>query len=437
MPLVHIRERLSNLDSELQELLMKGAGVFAIRIFGAGLTFLMYLYLGRLLGAAGFGLFSLAYTLISILAIFSRLGLDTLTMRSVAAHDEAHRSGHARAELKPVLTATLIASVIVIAILATASQTISTTLFGKPELQPVLLGMTPFLLFMVIGYLIGEAFKGLHHTITAMLIQYGTHPLLFLILLVLIASVSTPSPELVAQLFSATAIPVVIVSLIYWYKTTRYNSTVVIKSVISTTKNGLPMLLMATGGLLLSWTDVIVLGIFESKESVGIYSVASRTALLTNLVLVTVNAIVAPKFSQLYSKGDMDGLKQLANRATRMMIVIVIAPTLILIFVPEWVLGLFGEEFSVGATILIVLTIGQFVSVACGSVGYLLIMTNHEKVMQMIMLVSALVNIVLSVALVHVMGVIGVAWATAISAILWNVWSLFEVKKRVGFWMFR
>lgn len=423
------------MEGNIKEVLAKGSAAFLIRVLGAGLTFLVYLYLGRLLGTDGFGLFTLAYTLVSIFAILSRLGLDMLVMRSISSHDDPKLSGHARSELSTALMASALALLASISILFFSRHFVSTTLFDKPDLSPVLASMLPMLLFLVVAYLIGEALKGLRYTGPAMAIQYSAHPLTYLILMVIVSNYMETTPQLAALLFSLSSIPIVLYAYSYWVKITHRVSGIPAKSVRTFIKQGYPMLLMTAGSLLLSWTDVIVLGIFESKSNVGIYSAASRVALLTSLILVSVNAIVAPKFSQLYAQGKHNDLKLLARRVARLTTLIVLIPVAVLVIAPEEILGLFGEEFRVGASILIVLALGQFINVACGSVGYLLMMSNHEKTMQRIMLMSAILNIFLSVLFVQQFGVIGVAYATAVSVAIWNILALVEVKAKLGFWM--
>jgi O-antigen/teichoic acid export membrane protein len=97
-------------------------------------------------------------------------------------------------------------------------------------------------------------------------------------------------------------------------------------------------------------------------------------------------------------------------------------------------MGLFGSEFVVGATILITLSIGQFIHVSCGSVGYILSMTGHEKLFRNVILVSAAINIILSTLLVQLYGSLGVAMATAFSLSLWNILALYLIRKKLGFW---
>ncbi|MBA1333605.1 hypothetical protein QQ73_22085, partial [Candidatus Endoriftia persephone str. Guaymas] len=154
-------------------------------------------------------------------------------------------------------------------------------------------------------------------------------------------------------------------------------------------RSGSPLLLMSSGALLLSWTDVVVLGIYETERSVGIYVAATRIALLTGLILISVNSIVAPKFSEMFNNGDIRGLARIANQSALLMTALAIPPTLIFVFFPGYVLSLFGEGFEEASLALTLLSIGQLFNVMAGSVGYMLVMTGHERLMQNIMILIA------------------------------------------------
>ena len=101
---------------------------------------------------------------------------------------------------------------------------------------------------------------------------------------------------------------------------------------------------------------------------------------------------------------------------------------------PGFWLGLFGEHFDAGKHALVVLTIGQTVNVACGSVGLLLAMTGHERTMRNILLTTSILTVALGIILAREFGITGVAYSTAIGMCIWNIWMLFEVRAKLGFW---
>ena len=184
----------------------------------------------------------------------------------------------------------------------------------------------------------------------------------------------------------------------------------------------------------MAWSDIIILGIYASSEDVGVYAAASRTVMVTALILIAVNAVTAPKYARFYKDGDYTSIAKLAQASSIVLLLLVLIPTLILVFFSEWIMSWFGHDYTVGATVLIILAFGQFVNVACGSVGYLLTMTGREKKLRNIFVAAATLNIALSVLSVKYFGVIGVAYSTAFSVMFWNVWAMIEVRKHLGFW---
>jgi O-antigen/teichoic acid export membrane protein len=97
-----------------------------------------------------------------------------------------------------------------------------------------------------------------------------------------------------------------------------------------------------------------------------------------------------------------------------------------------WVLGLFGKGFPESAYLpLIIILGGQCISAAAGPVGFLMTMTRYEREASWFLGVSALLNVLLSVALIPVLGLIGAAIASAVSTIAWNLSALVFVRTRL------
>jgi O-antigen/teichoic acid export membrane protein len=91
---------------------------------------------------------------------------------------------------------------------------------------------------------------------------------------------------------------------------------------------------------------------------------------------------------------------------------------------------MFGNEFIEGATVLIILCVGQVVNSISGSVGVILQMTGHQKVYQNIVLIALILNLILNLLLVPLYGTIGAAIATVISISSWNVIGAIYLKKK-------
>ena len=86
--------------------------------------------------------------------------------------------------------------------------------------------------------------------------------------------------------------------------------------------------------------------------------------------------------------------------------------------------------------ILRILAIGQFVNVAVGTVGSILMMSGYGKVVRNNTLLGATINIVGNLTLVPLYGAIGAAISTAGSIIIQNLILYYKVKSILGINMY-
>jgi O-antigen/teichoic acid export membrane protein len=189
---------------------------------------------------------------------------------------------------------------------------------------------------------------------------------------------------------------------------------------------------VASMNLLMGCTASFLLGIWGTNAEVGIFGVAYRTAMVTGYILIAVNSIAAPKFASLYKQGDMAALGSVARNSAKLMTLAASPILLLFVLFPGWVMRLFGPQFVEGAAVLIILALGQFVNVATGSVGYLLMMSGHERLMRNNIVCIAILNVVMCLLLIPWAGAIGAAIATAISLSAMNLVSVVLVYGRLS-----
>ena len=181
------------------------------------------------------------------------------------------------------------------------------------------------------------------------------------------------------------------------------------------------------------WAGQFATAKYLSASEVAFFASAQRTATLAAFVLIAVNLVVAPKFALAFAQNKQDEVNKLSLLSSRLMMLLATPVLLFMIFFPEFLMGLFGEGYKVAAPLLQILAIGQFINVITGSVGYLLNMTGHEKDMRNVVLFSGPLAIVLAFGLTSEFGLMGAAYATAISVATQNLLAVWMVKKRLGF----
>ncbi len=195
------------------------------------------------------------------------------------------------------------------------------------------------------------------------------------------------------------------------------------------------MLLSGSMFLIMSWTDVLLLGYYLNETQVAIYNIAFKISALVTVVLYAINAIASPQFASLFALDKQEELRRLALQIAKLNFFLTIPATVGIFASLGFYSYLFGEEFIAGQFCLIILCVGQFFSAICGSVLTLLNMAGKEKTVRNIVGGTALLNLGLNAVLIQLYGIEGAALATSISLVVWNLLGVMAVKKYFGFLM--
>lgn len=247
--------------------------------------------------------------------------------------------------------------------------------------------------------------------------------------LILFLGLTTASD--IAKAFSLSLVITAIGYYCFWRKELTSEGEAISASVMW--HSARPNLVVMSMSQLLLWIGPLIAGVWLSSADVAYLSVAQRFALLTSFILMAVNLVVAPKFAAFYAENDMESVRKTALFSVRLLVVSAVPIVGAMLIFPGFLMGLFGADFAQGAQLLQILALGQFVNVITGSVGYLLMMTGHERDLRTSTLISGGLVVILTIILTQYFGVLGCAIATAISIAFQNLLAAYFVKKRLGF----
>jgi len=197
-------------------------------------------------------------------------------------------------------------------------------------------------------------------------------------------------------------------------------------------RSSMPLFWMSVVQLVTLWSSTLMLGIWASSADVGIFGVADRTARLLSFFLMAVNSIAAPKFAALYKQNNILALERTARNSAALVTAMAAPLSLLFLIMPDWVIGMFGLEFSSGGIVLSILSVGQLINVVTGSVGFLLMMCGYESLMRNIIAICAVISVITNLLLIPTLGVVGAALATATTLSLQNILSAIFVWRRLG-----
>ena len=182
------------------------------------------------------------------------------------------------------------------------------------------------------------------------------------------------------------------------------------------------MLLTSSFNLLLVQADVTMLGLMIGTEAAGIYTNASRVALLLIIALTAVNAMLQPLAASLYAEKKQEELQRIVSIGAIAIFAISIVGSVVLYFGADFIISLFGdEEYMAGVPVLRILIVGQLFNAFAGPSVLLLNMTGHQRDAARIMAGGAVLNFVLNGILIALIGLEGAAYASVITNIAWNL----------------
>ena len=179
-----------------------------------------------------------------------------------------------------------------------------------------------------------------------------------------------------------------------------------------------------------------VVAIMLGPVSAGAFFAAQRLANLLSIGLIGTNQVSGPAIARSWRAGQFQRLQSLITTIS------IAALTFSLIgfgfywIWGAWLLAQFDRAFSDAHIVLLCLAFGQLVNAACGPNGHLLNLAGQEKATLYISIVAGVANIVCTAIGITFYGLIGAAIGSTIATILWNVWCTNLCAKRLNIHLF-
>lgn len=427
-------------DLHLKEL-FKGSSIALIfKFFSVILGYVFFYVLAKKYGAIGLGIFNTCFTVLILTSVIAKIGLDTALVKYIAEFVATNKKNHVSKLYFISFFLIIITGAIAGVIIYFFSDQLSNLFFE---------GIEHSNLFKIIGYTIipfaitqlnAEYFRGFKRITAYSGLQNGT---IYLVILILILFLSHPTQpvENVIYFLLFTSTFLMLGSSFFVLKKNLKLLSLKEKNGFGIGKRKLisvsvPMLFSNSLFLVMNWTDTLMLSGFHGEDAVGIYNIALKIASLNTIALIAINSIASPKFSEIYSSEGNRRFRRIVQQTTLLTCLISLPIFIVILLFPESVLRIFGQEFVVGKSALIILSIGQLVSAFSGSTMIVLNMTGREKAGRNILTVTVVLNIIINYLLIPRYGILGAAIATMSSTIFWNLISVIYIYKSFGFFTF-
>lgn len=405
---------------------ISGIGNIVGYIIKSGSTFLMQ----HGLGAAGFGLYSLSFSVISFVASIFTFGLDDAMVRYIAIYHSRQRGDLVRS-LTIFCTALagitgLLGGLTVIYF----APFLADRLTHHPEITPLLQLMAPIipLTSMQLIWMGGlQGFKDFKKRVLAQRIIIPSFGVLLLIITFLFFPNNLTAVTIVTLINTALST----LSCFYFLfgRVSRMKAGSGNYDVREWLSFSTPNFLTNVVDIILDAIDTLLLGYFGiGKVGIGQYSAAIKISGFIAMPLTSLNAMFSPTIAELHSKNERAKLEAMFKVVTQWAITFSLPIFCVsALFSVSLLQILSGKDFIGAWPLLVAFGLGAMANAGTGSVGFMLLMTGHQKLSFINSLVAVVINVVLGILLTPRYGAMGTAISTGLATATVNIMRLLQV----------
>jgi O-antigen/teichoic acid export membrane protein len=410
-----------------------------IQVAGAGLSFVGQVVLSRSLGKEAFGVYLVALAAMNAAQVLGRLELDAAATRYIGAYMATQRwelaRGFVRWSRLTMARASVAVSLLGVLIVALGHERLARK---HPQMPGALLAACLLMPFNARLILNGAYLQGLKHYAEALVAGTIVRPLILMVVVgtawfAFDRQVSATGGVLVNAVAATASL-----GLTWWFLRRLWPASMqevepaYEKDAWWRAVSG--MIVVGVSQMVVSQTvDLIVVGTFLSTSESALYGAASSLTLLLNFGQLSVNFVAAPMIADFHARGRREDLQRMVRLVMAASAIVTLPVLLGLVFFGKFILRLYGPTFDAAYPVLLVLAAAStWVSLVGSLAGFLLTMTDYQREAARIIGASAVLNLVLTLILTPMFGMMGTATATLIATVLRGVGLAIFIRQRMG-----
>jgi O-antigen/teichoic acid export membrane protein len=425
-------------DDSDRSLAQRTAGAaFLIRVASAGVLYLSQVLLARWMGSFEFGVYVYVWTWVLLIGTMADLGLAIAAQRFIPEYAER--------KVLDLLRGFLTGSRWLALGIATAMAVVGA--LGVKLIEPWLdhYLVIPLYLACVALPLYGlqNMLDGIARTYNwvnlALLPPYIGRPLTLIAVMAAAHFAGFPSDAVTAMIAAVVStwanaiVQLVLVDRQLKQKVGRGPKAYAVRTWFAT---AIPIFMVGSFYLLLTYIDILVLQHFRTPEEVAVYYAAAKTLALVAFVNFSVAAAATHKFSEYHQAGDRARLSAFLADAIKWTFWPSLAATALILALGKPFLWLFGPKFVDGYPLMFILALGLVSRAAVGPVERLLNMLGEQRACALVYAGAFALNLVLCLVLIPPFGAMGAAIATACAVLAESTLLFFVTRHRLGLHVF-
>lgn len=182
--------------------------------------------------------------------------------------------------------------------------------------------------------------------------------------------------------------------------------------------------------------DIVLVAIMRGPAEAAIYTAATRFLVVGQLGNIAISSAAQPQFTELFAMGARDRVNAVYHATTAWVILLIWPLYLLILVYGRQFLAIFGHSYQAGTTVLIILSLSQLLSSACGQVDVVLITAGRSSWSLANGLLAMVINVSLDVLLIPHYGITGAAIGWAAAIVVANLMPLAQIAISAGLYPF-
>lgn len=418
--------------------LVKGSTIVFTAFIASGLIGLfLRMFLARSLTVAEYGLFYAVFALISFFGLFRDLGLNSALVKYVPEFSVKKQPDMIKSSMIFATAFQTVFAFLVAAVLFVLSDQIALVVFRTAAATLPLRVLCVWFFVMVFYYIFRSAFQGFQEMLAYASMEFF-YILSILFLTILLVSGFGQGVAGVAYAYLLGTLAVAALGLGFFrrkhpriFREKTFITKPLIKKLLAF---ALPIFIGGIGGMIVGYTDTIMITIFRSLPEVGFYQAAQPAAYILWYFPISLAIVIFPMISELWVKREKKLLGNTLHFLTKFSLILIIPAALIFIAFPKIVISLlFGPNYLAGAMALQILSATAIVVTLYLTLSHAMHGIGKPFIIAKIVAVIAGLNLVGNLLLIPAYGIEGAAIATLFSYLLGLVLVFYYTQKFVKF----
>lgn len=419
--LIFFKKYFLRRDNDLLEIVGKSGGAFILRVIGLGINYIFLILITKFFGGVVWGIFALCFSLLRITSLFGVLGANLALVKIIAQQEYDLKKLYINVIARAIPLALLLTSLIFI-----FSDNINSVFEGDNVdmtiyIRTMSLGILPFAISMINGGVFnGKKLISLFTFYDSMgRFLFGGMFVFFLFLFGRENSLVVVEGFVLGLFVLSIISSLQVIRLIKGARLEGVKKEFNFKSFL---RLSIPLFwsnFMNAGSI---YAATFILGIFLSKEEVGLFDTVNRIASLLTIILFAVTSISSPKFAESYL--SKKALQKNVRLSSKLIFYTTIALSFIMVVMGRFIIDLLGySQFETAYYLLLIILLGQIINNFTGCVGALMQMIGYHKLLQKISIGSFCFVVVGMLIITPLYGLYGAAIIVGLNISLKNILS--------------